>query len=428
MSRHEMALLGKAMENQDVLEIVMAECTEEHFTRKECKTLFGVISRYYQDGRMPKAGELIRKYPSGEEFLQESFLEGLKSLDYENDLKHVRKNYQRLQYRKMADMLSELIFQEGFEPEDASKIIDNFTPRMYGSTGEQHMVEPQEATAEALEQLREAMKTPGQVKGISFCYRHEGATVGFKGLDYALNGLRGGDLIMIAAKSGKGKTALAMNIARIISYHNNKRVYYLNTEMDTTQMINRWAASVTRLDYAKIERGEITPSEFDRYEEWVNKFNESPITISRIPSLSPELTKGLAKLAIKKHKKIDCLIVDYVGRMNLEQTKGLQEYQIMSRIVQQLKEIAMELNIPIITLAQLNDEGKLEGAKKMRNDCDALFFFYPKMQKIKTEDGETETVESQTEYMLIKEKVRRGSTEGVIHCEFDKPFQFIREL
>ena len=426
--RHEMAVLGKAMENQDVLEMVMAECTEHHFTFKDSKALFEVIGRYYQDGRMPKAGELMQKYPNGAEFIQECFTEGLKTLEVENDMRQVRKNYQRMQYRKMVDMLSELTFAEGFEPDDAASIIDNFTPRRYEVTGEQHRVDPKVAAKEALNELKEAMKTPGQVKGLSLCYMHNGAKVGFKGLDYALNGLRKGDLIMFAAKSGHGKTALAMNIARILSYHNGKRVYYLNTEMDTKQMVNRWAAMATKLEYGKIERGEITQSELELYEQWAERFGQSPITLSRIPSLSPEAVKGLAKLEMKISGHVDCLIVDYVGRMNLDQTKGMQEYQIMSTIVKQLKEIAMELDIPILTLAQLNDEGKLEGAKKMRNECDGLFFFYPKQTKIQNEEGETVHMESQTEYLLIKEKVRRGSTEGAIHCEFEKSIQFIREV
>lgn len=423
-----MAVLGKAMEDQDLMELIMAEFTEDHFTHKDTKRLFIAMLDTFQDGRATKAGELMRRYPNGAEIIQEAFTEGLRTLEVESDLRQVRMNFQRFQYRKMTDMLIELMYQDGFDPMDAAAILDNFAPRLIEHTGERFLVDPAEGAKEALEALREAMKTPGQVKGLSLTYTNEhGASVGFKSIDYALNGVQNGDLVMIGAKSGHGKTALAMNIARIMAYHNKKTVYYLNTEMNITQMVNRWASMATQIDYGKIERGDIMPSEFERFQEWAEKFSQSPLYISRIPSLSPDSTKALAKHFMKKHGHIDCLIVDYVGRMNLEQTKGMQEYQIMSAIVKQLKETAMLLDIPIITLAQLNDEGKLEGAKKMKNECDALFFFVPKQEKIETDNG-TITVDSQSDYMIIKEKVRRGSTDGIIHCEFDKPFQFIREL
>lgn len=426
--REELAVLGHALINRDHCELLMAEFTQEHFMEKETQYLFRIMQEYVTSGRRPLYGDIISEFNYLGGVAGQAREESLASIDHDNDFSVLRKDHRKRCYRKLAEELMRLTEQD-FEEEEAESLVDSIIPHSSNERTDEYMITSQKGAEMAKAALTEAMKNPGKINGIRLSYDATGgAPVGFQSLDYTLNGLRGGDLLMFAAESGHGKTALAMNLTRIMSYHNNRNVYYLNTEMDIVQMINRWASMATRIEYQNFERGEVSPGELMRYEEWHEKFKKSPLLVSRIPSLSPKLAKSLAKRAMRKHGKLDALIVDYIGRMNLENVRNMQEYQIMSAIVKELKEMAMELDIPIIALAQLNSEGKLEGAKKMRNECDGLFFFRPKTTKTKNEEGETITVASDSEYYLIKEKVRRGSTEGAIHCEFHKKYQFIREV
>jgi replicative DNA helicase len=426
--REELAVVGHALINQDHCEHLMAEFTDEHFVNKEIQFLFRLMQEIVSSGRRPKYGEIIANHTHLIGVAGQAWEEAKASLDADKDFESVRKEHRKRCYRKLAEHMMRLT-EKDFEEEEAESLIESIIPHATQGKTDEYMVSAEKGADMALEALIEARKNPGQINGVRLSYDATGgAPVGFQSLDYTLNGLRGGDLIMIAAESGHGKTALAMNLTRIMSYHNGRSVYYLNTEMDITQMFQRWAAMATRIEYQNFERGEVTDGEMERYMEWHEKVRKSPLEVSRIPSLSPKLTKALAKRYMRKHGKLEALIVDYIGRMNHENVRNMAEYQILSAITKELKEIAMELDIPIIALAQLNAEGKLEGAKKMKNECDGLFFFRPKTTKSKNEEGETITVTSDSEYYLIKEKVRRGSTEGAIHCEFHKKYQFIREV
>lgn len=425
----EYAILGFAIRERDCREKLIADITEDHFENERTRELFQVITILTANGDKPTPSTINKHMADGIDAVDSSWRASMDSDGFEPSLKVVQTSFQQRAYNRMAQRLLALTEGDHFDPELAESIITDHIPYRPDHPNKEYMVTAKTAAQLAWESILKARETPGQITGTRMSYElNNGNAVGFKSLDYTLNGLRGGDLIMVAAQSGHGKTALAMNLSRIMSYHNGNRVYYLNTEMDIEQMVYRWIAMATRIEYERIDRGEINDSELERIMEWKERFEQSPMLVSRIPSLSVDLVKGLAKQAIAKYGVIDCLVVDYVGRMNLDNTRNMQEYQILSAITKALKETAIELNIPIIALAQLNEDGKLEGAKKMRNECDGLFFFKPKVTEGKDDEGQKVNIISQSEYYLIKEKVRRGSTAGVIHCEFDKPFQFIREV
>lgn len=427
----EYAVIGFAMNDnvKEYHERVVAELTEDHFSTNEGRIAYRIVCELVSEGHKPSFRNVANRMTDMQDIVIDMFKAAGNSNDAGANFQALHVESQRKAYQRMALMLHELTNGHNFSIEQAESILTNFVPFRPAAAQREYMVEASEAADIARQSLDKARQNPGQISGVRMSYdTSHGAKVGFNSLDFTMNGLRGGDFIILAAQSGHGKTALAMNLTRIMSYHNNRRVYYLNTEMDLTQMVYRWVSMVTRIDYERLDRGEVSDAEMLKYNEWDERFRQSPLTVSRIPSLSTDLVKGLAKQAIQKHGHLDCLIVDYIGRMNLENTRNLQEYQILSHIAKALKETAIELNIPIIALAQLNEEGKLEGAKKMRNECDGLFFFKPRMIEGTDANGNETVKASNHEFYIVKEKVRRGSTEGIIRCEFDKPYQFIREV
>lgn len=428
MKQNELAAIGKAMLDRYFLEMFLSEFGDDHFSIPETRSMFQAMAKIYEQGKFPDASVMRSQYPNATNWIQEAIVAGAKTTNIERDMDAMVKTKNRSLFRRMSEELIEITNDPYFEPKAAEEIVNMYLPEKYGIVGGKHMVEIAEAVKAASEALEERMKTPGKINGVSLSYKAtSGAIQGFPSLDEALYGLRPGDFIMFAAKSGDGKTMMAMNLTRIMAHHNKKRVYYLNTEMDLTQMVNRWASQATMIPYSSIERGEISLSDKERFDTWASDFSESPLLVSQISNLTPDSVKALTKMAQRKYGQIDCIIVDYVGRMEVENTKNMQEYQIMSYIAKKLKTLAQDFGVPVIALAQLNDEGKLEGAKKMKNECDGLFFLRPKAEKVEAEDG-TKTVQySDVEYFMVKEKVRRGKT-GTVRMEFEKRFQFIREV
>lgn len=427
----EYAVLGFALKDTDKehRERMLAELTADHFTFHETKNAFMIICEMVGNGHNPRYQEVANRLETGQEFMIQAWKAAGNSLDANINFKALHVEYQRKLYQQMANMIYEFTESGNFSVEGVEEILSSFTPYQPETDNKDYMVEASAAAEQAYDYIVNAMQNPGQITGVSMSYvLPSGSKVGFKNLEECTNGLEPGTLTIFAAESGHGKTALAMNLARIMSYHNNKRVYYLNTEMNIVQMVNRWISMATMIPYERLKTGDIKLSELERVKEWKDKFSQSPLLVSRIPTLSARLAKGLVKQAIRKYGSLDCVVVDYIGRMEHENTRNLQEYQILSALAKQLKECANEMQIPFVTLAQLNADGQLEGAKKIRNECDGLFFFKPKKIKTENDEGKTIEINSQNEYYLIKEKVRNGSTDGVIHCEFDKPFQFIREV
>lgn len=428
MKNDELAVLGKAMMDSAVLDMMLSECTDEHFSLEPTRFIFHLIQECFDKGIKPAPSEIKKMKPEAESWIQDCIIQGSKTINIEANFNEMIKTKNRNSLLKMIEALIVITTDPIFEPEEAEEMINLYLPEKHSMTSLTAMVEIAAAIEEAEKQLDEKMKNKGKMPGVALSYRgSNGAMQGFPSLDEVLYGLRPGDFIMFAAKSGHGKTTLAMNLSRIISYHNKQKLYYLNTEMDITQMVNRWSSMATMIPYSDIERGEITESDREEVRKWNDKFSGAPLLVSQLSELTMEGITALTKSATRKYGKFDCIIVDYIGRMDVKETKGMQEYQIMSYLAKKLKTFAQQQQLPVIVLAQLNDEGKLEGAKKMRNECDGLFYMVPKTEESEV-DGKKVSMYSQSEYYMLKEKVRRGSTNGVIKLDFAKKYMFIREM
>lgn len=265
--------------------------------------------------------------------------------------------------------------------------------------------------------------------GIPLSRESNGRLTGFPSFDRCLYGLQPGDLILIAGQSGEGKTALAQNIVTLTSIAQDYYTYYENTEMSAKQMVARFVSQLTGIPFEEIFTGRLTGTAEEiankrkRIEAAHNRFAQSKIYLSELPSLTPGQSKGLARKFKHKYGRLDVLVIDYVGRMEMDSDmkKGLQEWQVMSRIAKEAKKLAQQLQCAVILLAQLTEEGTLEGARKMINDTDAAFF----LERLDEEDREKYP---DATHRLRKRKVRRGSTERDILLRFNKPIQRIEEV
>lgn len=424
----ELAVLGHAIDNHECMDRLVGELSEDHFSEPETMAVYNTIIEFLDKGIKVTYANLA-KHLRNERFMQDIFFARQNSVIAEDHFKRVQEAYQRRGYQYLARQLGRLTALDNFDIQAAEQLITDYMPGNPLENNKKHFIEMPEAVDAFLDKFRESRKNPGKINGLSLTYNlPTGSTVGFKGIDSTLMGLKGGDAIMFSAKSGHGKTALAMNISRILSYHNGKRVHYLNTEMAEAEMVQRWAAQGALVPYTRLENGTTQDYEAEKVEAWAKEFKKAPLTISQISALNINLTAGIAKRAVKKYGKLDCLIVDYIGRMDIEHGRGMQEWQIMYENTKKLKELARDLNIPIIILAQLNQQGALEGSQKMRNELDALFYLKPVQVGEEGEGKDKKPVYSDTDYVITKEKVRRNGTSDVINIKFDKEYLFIREV
>ncbi|MDD2871469.1 MAG: replicative DNA helicase [Candidatus Gracilibacteria bacterium] len=174
--------------------------------------------------------------------------------------------------------------------------------------------------------------------------------LGFKDLDHKSGGLKGGDLVIIAARPAMGKTAFCLNLAQNVGL-NKKNVAIFSLEMSKEQLTDRMIAAAMQIDSWKLAKGELEDHEFAKIGEAMEKLSEANIYID--DSAGGSLTDLKSKCRrLKIESGLDLIIIDYLQLMS--NGNSMNRVQEISEISRGLKSLARELNIPIIALSQLS--------------------------------------------------------------------------
>lgn len=252
----------------------------------------------------------------------------------------------------------------------------------------------------------------------------DGLPTGFDNLNHITLGYKPGDLIILGAQTGHGKTAFALHTAKATAVETGKNILYLNTEMSREQVALRWGSILSGIEHDRIRTGDINETELSLIFSGYSRLRESGFYSYPCPNLTPEKTISIAR-KFKAQKNIDMMIVDYVGRMEKHDTK-LQEWQILEQIVKTQKLLAQNLNIAVMCLVQLNPDGSLQGAKRMKNECDLMLKLHPIPREELEENEELKKYLNPNYYILI-EKNRDGRSGVRIPINFDMQKQIMKD-
>lgn len=252
----------------------------------------------------------------------------------------------------------------------------------------------------------------------------DGLTTGFETLNHLTLGYKAGDLIILGAQTGHGKTAFAMHTAKAVAVDYHKNILYLNTEMSREQIALRWGAILSSIEHDRIRMGDINETELSIILNGYSRLRESGFYSYPCPNLTPEKTISIAR-KFKAQKNIDMMIIDYVGRMEKADPK-LQEWQILEQIIKAQKILAQNLKIAVMCLVQLNPDGSLQGAKRMKNECDLMLKLGP-IPKEELEENEELRKYIKPNYYLTIEKNRDGRSGVRYPIQFDLQKQLMKD-
>lgn len=252
----------------------------------------------------------------------------------------------------------------------------------------------------------------------------DGLPTGFDNLNHVTLGYKSGDLIILGAQTGHGKTTFALNTARAIAVESKKNLLYLNTEMSQEQIALRWGSILSGIEHDRVRSGEISETELSIILNGYSHLRESGFYSYPCPNLTPEKTISIAR-KFKAQKNIEMMIVDYIGRMDKYDPK-LQEWQILERIVKTQKMLAQNLQIAIMCLVQLNPDGTLQGAKRMKNECDLMLKLAPIPREELEENEELKKYVNPNYYISI-EKNRDGRSGVRMPIQFDLQKQIMKD-
>lgn len=254
----------------------------------------------------------------------------------------------------------------------------------------------------------------------------DGLPTGFNNLNKVTLGYKPGDLIILGAQTGHGKTSFALHTAAAIAVKEKYNLLYLNTEMSREQIALRWGSILSGIEHERVRSGEINESELSRILNAYSRLGESGFYSYPCPNLTPEKTISIAR-KFKNQKNIDMMIIDYVGRMEKQDPK-MQEWQILEQIVKTQKMLAQNLKMVVMCLVQLNPDGSLQGAKRMKNECDLMLKLSPISKEELEENEELKKYDMLPNYAIYVDKNRDGQSGIRIPINFDLQRQTMMDV
>jgi replicative DNA helicase len=233
-----------------------------------------------------------------------------------------------------------------------------------------------QALNSALDKIEEAQARGGSITGLS---------TGFADLDKLTSGLQPADMIVIAGRPSCGKTTIGMNIADHVAQTSGKHVMVFSLEMPEDQLTRRLLASNGMVNMTKINNADLDDDDWGRLSMATSKLMESKMLIDDAGGLTPSELRARAKRAHKENE-LGLILIDYLGLMRVPQLAGNRNAEI-SEISQSVKELAKELNVPVIVLSQLNRSLEQRADKRPINsdlrdsgaieqDADLILFVY----------------------------------------------------
>ncbi|MCP3099999.1 replicative DNA helicase [Myxococcus sp. K15C18031901] len=195
-----------------------------------------------------------------------------------------------------------------------------------------------------------------------------GLSTGYLDLDNQLTGLHAGELIILAARPGIGKTSFAMNIAVHAALKENKAVGIFSLEMPADQLLMRLLASTARVDMKKLRGGRLSPHDEEKFQEMAGALYNAPIYIDDSGGLSPFDLRAKARRVKQKDPRLSLIVIDYLQLMHQKGKVESRQLEV-AEISRALKQLAKELEVPIIALSQLSRKvEERKGGKPMLSD------------------------------------------------------------
>ncbi len=417
----EEGVLGALMIDNNAVNDVIEILSPESFYKDAHKRIYACIMELFQDSEPIDILTVTMKLK------QKGELSLIGSKDYISRLTnrvgssanvefHARIISQKHILRELIRISSDTIRNAFDETTDVFDLLDRAESELYG-VAEGNIRKNYDSMSTIMRQaLEEIDKARQNTDGIS------GIATGFRDLDKITSGWQRSDMIVLAARPGMGKTAFVLSMARNIAVDFDTPVAVFSLEMSSVQLVNRLIASEAEISAEKLRKGNLADYEYEQLHARIDKLSTAPIFIDDTPGLSIFELRAKAR-RLKQQHDIDLIIIDYLQLMSGgSSTKGNREQEISS-ISRSIKEIAKELNIPIIALSQLSRSVESRGGDKrpllsdlresgaIEQDADIVSFIYrPEYYKLDTwEDGSP--CQGQAELVIAKH--RNGSLENI---------------
>lgn len=380
----EKSVLGAILIDQSAIGLVAEFLRSEHFYLPEHKLIFSAMLTLFEkqqpidlvtiqdelkhEGNIKKIG--------GKTYLSDLINTVPTSAYVEHYGRIVKDHHTK---RKLIEISSRMVEKAFEEKGDTKKLLDEAEVEIFSLSREhahRDFIHLKEILAESFERLEEFMKKGTHLRGVP---------VGFPELDNKLAGMQNSNLIILAARPGIGKTTLALNMALHVAIKEKLPVGFFSLEMSKEELVDRLLVGQADIDAWRLKTGKLSDEDYKRLTEAMGELSEAPIFIDDTPGLSIlEMRTKARKLKVEQNLKL--LIMDYLQLADSGRRFDSRVNEV-SFISQGLKNLARELQIPVLAISQLSRAVEQRGTRKpqladlresgaIEQDADVVMFLY----------------------------------------------------
>ena len=417
----EQSVLGAMLMDGRNVNFLLENLRTEYFYNEQHKQIFEAILRLFRTGQNIDVVTVLNELVGLDVFSEESGKSYLFTIaqntpsiaNAEAYAKIVREKYEM---RTLILAARDIIDDASDETNEPREVLDRAEQRIYeisDKRGEQGLIHISDVLMNAYDRLM--MLSEGEGEDL------KGAPTGIKELDDTLGGLNKGNLILLAARPGVGKTSFALNIAKNIAIEAGRKVAFFSLEMTREELALRLLSGESGVNHDKLRDGKLSPEEWANLTSAAGKLYKAPIYLDEASGIT--VTEMKAKL--RRLGNIGLVAIDYLQLMQGGSVGGnVSRTQIVSDMTRGLKIMAKELNVPVLCLSQLNRGPELRAGHKpmladlresgsIEQDADVVLFLYREaMYDDEGKEVEDDSIDK-TKAKCIIAKNRHGETKEI---------------
>jgi replicative DNA helicase len=419
----EKALLGSIMIRPEVMHDVTDIVFERSFYSDRHKMIWSIMLELHNKGTaidLLSVSSRMKERDMLEQAGGMSYLtEIVNSVPSSTNAKHYAEIVQKKHIMRDLITASEYVGNLGFdEAGELDELLDKAEKKIFevtNFTGTHKFIALKDTLGEAWDRIDKLHRSSGEMRGVP---------TGFQALDNKIAGLQKSDLIILAARPSMGKTSLALDIARKAAVEHSVPVGIFSLEMSSQQLVDRMLSAESQVEAWKIRTGHnlSIDTDFKAIRDAMDRLSNAPIYIDDQPANNILKMRAVAR-RLKSEKGLGLIIVDYLQLMVPTQSRNSDNVvQQVTEISRSLKQLARELEVPVIALSQLSRAVEQRGGEprlsdlrdsgSIEQDADMVWFIH-REDKYNKESARPNIAK------IMIEKHRNGPT-GVVELYFDE--------
>lgn len=418
----EMSVLGVAFINANEVNKIVEDVNVDMFFDEKNKHIFNAIKSLHEDKTpidittIKNELDKTKKLNSvGLDYLSEVIDSVVTSANLDYYIRIIKDDAVR---RNLIETATEIV-TTSYDEENITTLLDSAEKNILNVVRARAVgdfIPIQEVLRRAQAKLEELAKNKRAVTGLE---------TGFIDFDKISTGLQGGEMIILAARPGMGKTALALNMATYAARTTKKAVAIFNLEMSAEMLINRMISAAGQIDSYKLQTGQMLEKDWKRYNEALSQLAETNIYIEDNAGVTVSEIRAKCRRLANSATGLGLVVIDYLQLVSTGNRRIESRQVEVSEISRSLKTMALELDVPVIALSQLSRSAEkresnqpmladLRESGSLEQDADMVLFINRKDYYEKAKDFNQKIVPAE----LVIAKHRKGGL-GTVNLLFE---------